>query len=165
MAIILQSETSNVENANSYISVEETISYFSIRGVDLTDFDGEDVEFACIKATDYIDLVDDYKSSILDEDQETQWPRKGYGIPVNIKKAAFEYAKIILVDGQELSPNLEYTDNGQNIKSEKVKIGPIEETITYKDDYKNNVSRSYAKADGYLKRYRSTSSSSYLIGR
>jgi len=152
MPFISQDNTGTVENANAYGTLDDFHNYFTDRGVESSDYDDENIEAALIQAADYIDFTFSFKFFKVSELQTTEWPRGKIGIPVAVIKASFEYAKLVL-DGTELFPSIDYDSSGQNVKSKKEKLGPIEESVTYKDDYTINTMRKYPKADKYLEAY------------
>jgi hypothetical protein len=150
--------------ANSYVSVEEFVSYWTDRGFDYTVYTTGAVQRALIKATDYIDLENKYyfKGYILEEDQPLAFPRQYLyvecrlieGIPEELKRATFEYAKRVLTgadDGNgELQPDGEDRDEtGAIIVKKFEKIGPIETETEYLAGTGSEV-RSYPSADKWL---------------
>lgn len=147
--------------ANSYVSVEEFAAYWTDRGFDYTVFATGAIQRALIKATDYIDLENKYyfKGYILEEDQPLAFPRDQLyvgcklieGIPDELKRATFEYAKRVLEsDTGELQPDGEDRDEtGAVIVKKFEKIGPIETETEYLAGTGSEV-RSYPSADKWL---------------
>lgn len=102
MAFIVETG-SIVAGATSYLSVADLDSYWSDRGVTLSETDAQK-EAALIIATQYVDLNNNWKGSIVSETQPRDWPRvdvyddEGRGIrsdeiPFQLKNAVAEYAK------------------------------------------------------------------------
>lgn len=97
MPLIIE-DGSIVENANSYLTVQEVRDFASARGYSLPNQDSE-VEVLVIKAMDYLEsLADKYKGvKTAPSEQELQWPRydvyveeqyvESYLIPKSIKNA------------------------------------------------------------------------------
>lgn len=163
MAFVVEDGTGTVEGANSYVSVEEFQTYWTDRGFDHTVFSTAAIQIALIKSTDYIDLNNYYyfKGYILEEDQPLAFPRQDLyvgcklieGIPEELKRATFEYAKRVLEgDGGngDLQPDGEDRDeSGAIIVKQFEKIGPIETETEYLAGTASEV-RSYPSADKYL---------------
>lgn len=150
--------------ANSYATLEEFADYWTDRGFDYTGFTTGAIQRALIKATDYIDLNNKYyfKGYILEEDQPLAFPRQNLyvacrlveGVPLDVKRATFEYAKRVLEgadDGNgDLQPDGEDRDEtGAIITKRFEKIGPIETETEYLAGTSSEV-RSYPVADKYL---------------
>jgi len=152
MPLIVQNATGTVEDANAYVTVDELIAYFNDRGFAADDFDTEEIEYSITNATDYIDYTFEYRSAKENTDQSTEFPRVQFGLPNDVKKACFEYARISL-EGVSLSPVFTYDDNGQEIKSTSVGVGPLKETIVYQDEGGKDSVKQHPKADKYLRKY------------
>ena len=76
MTLIVE-DGSIVENANSYVSVDDARTFASLRGVTLPASDAE-VEVLLIKATDFIEAQRlRFQGSKVNQDQALQWPRTG----------------------------------------------------------------------------------------
>lgn len=96
-------------NANAYVSVQEFIDFFTDRGDAVADTDSDLIQAAIIRATDYIDkrFGPVFKGEKEDEENGLEWPRLNAVyksgdvipsdvIPVLLKKATYEYAKIAI---------------------------------------------------------------------
>jgi len=161
MAFVVEDGTGTEPTANSYTSVEEFAEYWTDRGFDYTVYSTGAIQRALIKATDYIDLENKYyfKGYILEEDQPLAFPRQDLyvscklieGIPVELKRATFEYAKRVLEsDTGELQPDGEDRDEtGAVIVKKFEKVGPIETETEYLAGTGSEV-RSYPSADKWL---------------
>lgn len=129
-------------NSNSYLSVAEADQYFENHG-DPIAWTGSTVpqkEEALRLATQYIDTVygDIWVERRSSEAQSLDWPRAfvndrdGFAVesdivPQDVKDATAE-AAVRHREGTDLLPDI---DTPGGIKREKVKVGPIEEDITY----------------------------------
>lgn len=161
MAFVVESGDGLDPLANSYASVEEFSEYWTDRGFDYTVYTTGAIQRALIKATDYIDLENKYcfKGYILEEDQPLAFPRDGLyvqcvlieGIPAELKRATFEYAKRVLEsDSGDLQPDPDDRDEtGAVIVKKFEKIGPIETETEYLPGTGSEV-KSYPSADKYL---------------
>ena len=112
MTLIVE-DGSIVENANSYVSVDDARTFASLRGVTLPASDAE-VEVLLIKATDFIEAQRlRFQGSKVNQDQALQWPRTGVyvdGFEVASDSIPYELrnAQILLaIEAQEanLQPN------------------------------------------------------------
>lgn len=150
--------------ANSYTSVEEFAEYWTDRGFDYTVYSTGAIQRALIKSTDFIDLENKYyfKGYLLEEDQPLAFPRQNLyvgcklyeGVPDELKRAVFEYAKRVLQgadDGNgDLMPDGEDRDESGAIVLKKFeKVGPIETETEYLAGTGSEV-RSYPSADKWL---------------
>lgn len=129
ISIIVEDGTGK-EDANSYVSVSELISYASNRGVELSDSDS--TATLLIKASDYLESKN-YKGEKSYLLQALSWPRKNAYIdsnsespfpdnliPKQIKIAQMQLA-LIVESGVDLMPTL---NNSEIIIRDKV--GPLE---------------------------------------
>jgi len=118
MAFVFEVQDPDVptETANAYVSVADFKDYCDGRGYDYTTpaYSDADIQGAIVRATDYMDVRWTYAGLRYDDDQSTECPRKYVynkagnsvdGLPLNLKQACCEYAKIDLIDGLELAPN------------------------------------------------------------
>ena len=132
MAFVAEDGT-GLANANSYADVAFADAYFTDRGNTVWEALDEDVKKAkLISATDYIDMVFGrlFKSVPLTETQALAFPREAYdGIPVNVKKAASEYA--LRAASAPLAPDLAVDPSGYQISRKFEKVGPIEERTDF----------------------------------
>jgi hypothetical protein len=161
MAFLVEDGTGTVVGANSYVSVAEFSDYWTDRGFDYTIYATGAIQRALIKATDYIDLENKYcfKGYILEEDQPLAFPRDGLyvgcrlieGIPEELKRATFEYAKRVLEsDSGDLQPDPDDRDEtGAVIVKKFEKVGPIETETEYLPGTGSEV-KSYPSADKWL---------------
>jgi hypothetical protein len=164
MAFTVQDGSGLIAGANAYVSISYMTSYFSDRGLDITDFDDDAIQASIVKATDYMDFRfgPDLLGLRLEDAQTTEMPRQSAidnrgldfseSIPEDWKKACCEYAYREL-NSVTLAPDPVYDDTGQSIKSTKTKVDVIETSITYKDDYVKETIREYPKADMFVKPY------------
>lgn len=147
MALVVEDGTGK-SDAESYVSISEVDSYFSLRGV--ADWDGLPAspsptaaqEAILRKATEYIDstYAELFKGSRVVSDQALAWPRYGAevdgvtlasdALPVALKRATCEVAKLI-AGGEDVTPVLE---RGNRIKTKTETVGPISQRIAYADD-------------------------------
>lgn len=155
MALIVEDGT-GVAGANGYITVAELDDYWSCRNVTLSQTVPEK-EAAIIIATQYVDLNNSWKGSIVFGDQPLDWPRVGVvddegrpiasmTIPNQLKNAVAEYAKRQLT--ADIQPDV--TDEGA-LKKVKKKVDVIETEKEYQDNTGGYFGlRSYPLADKYL---------------
>jgi hypothetical protein len=148
--------------ANSYTTVQEWKNYWVDRGLDFSLYTDPDIEVALIRATDYIETQfrNRFYGYRLLADQPLSWPRTYVyvncvvieGVPLQVKRATFEYAKRALPDDADLLPDPADTDaTGQAIDKSKVKVGPIEKEITYSSSGAEVATLgSYPAADKWL---------------
>jgi len=136
MPFVVQDDTGLIADANAYISVQYFKDYHIDRsngivdpatGVDFTD---SKIQGAIVVATDYINAKPCFVTGSLTDTQTTIFPLdNGQGIPKSVKNATAEYALAQLFGGIELSAGFEVLNRW--ITSERSKVGPIEEEITY----------------------------------
>lgn len=143
-------------NANSYAGLEFADAYFGDRGnTEWSALTPEGKEQSLVRATDYIDRRFRFIGQPLKPDQALQFPRQGFGLPVNILKAACEYA--LRASTGPLAPDPAAGDpldpNGRSVASYTKTIGPLTTSISYFD--KDGVAVSdfphYPEADALLK--------------
>lgn len=139
MALIVQQEPP-VDGANSYAAVAAFKEYHSVRGVDLTPYGDPEIEFALIKATQYLDVRFEYVGYQYAKGQTTEWPRSSAydkrgdrldGIPTRVVWATCEYALRALATDLLADPDRDST--GRAVKSKSEQVGPIAETVVYQD--------------------------------
>jgi len=132
-------------DANSYVTVLEYQGYCADRGIDVTSETDEQIQSYLVNATDYIDLMYDFKGEETTTTQSLKFPRTydgvEYGVPTAIK-----YSVIELALAYRTNTNL-YSSNLQGLKSKKEKVGPIETAFEYRQEY----IQMFPKADNYLK--------------
>lgn len=140
MALLVQDSTGSVIGANAYLSVAAFKSYHDNRGNDYSAAANDDaIEFAIIKATDYLDQRFRYVGEKLGgRDQTTQWPRMNAwdrgryyitGIPNEVENATAEYA--LRAISSSLNPDPTRDDTGQTVQSVSESVGPIKESKTF----------------------------------
>ena len=147
-----------VPNANAYVTVAEFTAFHTDRGTDVSDFTTPDIQAAIVKATDYVDkrFGTRFVGDKHERSQSLQWPRlsawtlqddfiDGDEIPVELKRAIYEYAKLALY--LELLPvpvsnfnskdpvTGEVTQNtGGMLQRKREKVGPVEEDVWYSQE-------------------------------
>lgn len=157
MAFTVEDGT-GLEDANAFVGVTDFVSYWAERGLDLSDLDGELVQAAIVKATDYMELrfALKWKGIKLSIDQGIGWPRKyvynregavvaSDSVPKKVKAACYEYAKRALDAALLPDP----VDN-PNIISKTETIGPISTSITYAGGVSATKLQAYPSADMLL---------------
>ncbi len=161
MALIVQDDTGLIEDANSYVTLLEYKTYWSTRNIDLTTVDDKQLEADLITAREYADELHDYCGSKLNgRAQTTEFPRVNFyeddcstlieGVPVEMKNAQMEYAKLISVDGITLQPN---ENVGGSVKRTKEKVDVLEEEIEYFSAGQTGGVISYPVADKKIPEY------------
>ena len=127
MALIIEDGTI-VENANSFVTVQEARDYAAARGTTLPVADA-DVEYALVKAGDYLLSYESRLKGVrVDVNQTMIYPRQGVvlfdslvdetNIPKQLKDAQIVLASYA-ADGTELRP----VGTGREVRREEV--GPI----------------------------------------
>lgn len=140
MAFVVEDGTGTDPLANSYASVQEWKDYWVERGYDFSVYTDQQIGIALIAATDYLELVfrNEWHGCPLVYDQPLAWPRADVyvgdvlqeGVPKNLKRATFEYAKRAL--GAPLLPDPADRDaTGQQVMESHKKVGPIETRVKY----------------------------------
>lgn len=140
MALTVE-DGSVVAGADSYISVDFAQVYWEAHGLDATAFGEAALDVACRRATQYLDLVNDWKGCALSpETQALEWPRYGVvdhrnvylaedAVPLAVQEACAEYAfRALTVD---LMPDPELDDTGRSVVATREKIGPIDVSVEY----------------------------------
>lgn len=162
MSLVLEDGTGTDPLANSYASLVEFASYWTDRGFDYTVYTSPSIERSLIIATDYIDLNNGrwFKGYPIEDAQPLSFPRSCIyidgvlveGIPVQLKRATFEYAKRVLLLGAEvgLMPDpADRDETGATVSFKYEKIGPIETKTNYIVGSASSM-RSYPAADKWL---------------
>lgn len=156
--MFLLEDGTGLSASNSYASVAEWKAYWTDRAFDFSAYTDPNIQAALIKATDYIDtnFRNRFIGYILVETQALAWPRAlAYigcvvqtGVPINLKRATYEYAKRALTT--ILLPDPADTDaTGQLIAATEKTVGPI----TIKNSYASVGAlsfHSYPAADKWL---------------
>jgi hypothetical protein len=158
MALVVEDGT-GLDDANSYVSVAAFKQYWDMRGFDHSPYDTLQIEVALVRATDYHDVrwgeyLFGHRST---SEQTLQWPRRcvyddrGYsieGIPLKLKNAICEYARIELEDPGALGRAPITNETGLDVKASKVVIGPIEESFEFQEGaIANDFAQSFPLAD------------------
>lgn len=140
MAFIVQNDSGNVENANSYVDLTFADSYFALTSNSTwSGLSSSAKQILLIKASSYADdrFRLNYMSIMLNKDQSTEFPRypyanyQGYmveGIPDLFKQAICEYALFANSNSFYLDPS--YSNEGTVI-SKSSTVGPISTSVTY----------------------------------
>mgnify|MGYP003386685953 CR=1 FL=1 len=138
MAFIVQVDTP-VTSANAYVDAAYFVAYHTDRGTDVSTYLTANIQFAIVRATQYLDVRFEYIGQRVLNTQELEWPRqfvyddKGYsvaGMPPAVKKATCEYALraltiALLADPTGLDPS------GRSLKSKEEAVGPIVEKVEF----------------------------------
>jgi len=112
--MIVIEDGSVVSGANSYITLTDARNYATQRGVALPTDDAQ-LEALVIRASDYLDLIDDFVGSPSALDQDLQWPRTSFsGIPRKLVVAQCE----LVIEGQ--SKDLMPSSEGREVLSENI---------------------------------------------
>lgn len=136
--MLTQTDNGSVDNANSYAEAADFRTYFADRGVDVDVYSDAQVEAALVIATEYLDSRFNFVGVKTRFGQRTAWPRTSAydsddllrsGIPVEVKEAAYEYARAQLAGELEPAPDRDST--GRSVQSKSSTVGPISESITY----------------------------------
>lgn len=141
MVFNLQDDSGQVVGANAYISVQYFTDYHNDRGMDVSDYEVDQIKSSIVKSTDYADrrwgLL--FPGSKLNgRSQSTQWPRSnaqdrdGYrvaGIPLEMKDAIAEYTLRDLNGTLVSDPVTDKT--GRQVSGKETKVGPITTKVSY----------------------------------
>jgi len=144
-----------VENANSYQTVGAFRNYWLDRNVEITEEDAA-VQAALVICTQYVDLSNSWRGTIVDDDQTLDFPRYGVyddedrwidqtTIPSRLINAVNEYAKKHLVS--EISP--EFLADGDIIEKSS-ELGSLKSKVVYDEGSKRLV-RAIPMADNWLR--------------
>ena len=137
MTLILQNDSGSVSDANAYIDVAFFKAYHESRGFIASNSDA-DISTAIVRATDYIDTRFNFIGYRAVYGQSTQWPRSNAvnrdrglesDIPLVVKRATAEYAKIALE--QVLNPNPDRDGSGAAVLSRSESVGPLSESVRF----------------------------------
>jgi hypothetical protein len=155
--LLVQDDFGSVVGAVAYIDRLYLLDYFTARGIDLSSYTDEALEAAIVKATDYLDQRFQFVGFKARLEQRTKWPRiaaedvDGWirtGIPVEIKEATAEYARIALT--VTLNPTPTRDASGALITSISKTVGPISKSVTFAGSGSFQLP-SYPVADSRLK--------------
>lgn len=158
-----------LEDANALVSVAGFLNYWADRGLDLSDTDGELIQAAIVKATDYMELrySQKWKGIKTVATQGVSWPRKRIytregiavaddAVPKKVMAACYEYTKRAL--DAELLPD---PVGNANIVSQTETVGPISTSITYAGGISATKLQAYPSADMLLLEYLGETPGSY----
>ncbi|PHR58809.1 MAG: hypothetical protein COA47_10410 [Robiginitomaculum sp.] len=159
MAFLVE-DGSTVDGANSYSTVADADTYHTDRNnVTWLALSTAAKQAALIKASDYIDQRFSFIGWRRTKEQGLDWPRfDAYddddflldGVPPEVLKAVAEYALLTATAPLFLTPT--YAASGQDIKTTRKKVGPIDITTTFQDapSSTKNTIRELPEADNYL---------------
>lgn len=159
MAFVVEDGTGK-SDANAYIDVTFYRSYFADRGVDVTAEQDADIQGRIIQATDYIELrwQGRLKGSPISQTQALHFPADAVYIgctlqpsdevPVNVKKACAELARLAKSGPLWVTPTVDPT--GQTLASKREKIGPLEREWGYLAG-STSTTRPFPAADRYMR--------------
>ena len=165
MSLIVEDGT-GLATSNSYVTVDEANTYFTARGntvwADVATTDLK--QGALIRATDYIETRWGQRFKGAFEFPETpqalSFPRINLrdkqgtlitGIPVNLKRAVFEYALKALSDTLFLEPVLD--DTGMSLIKKRTKTGLVEKEVAYAVGSSPSTIKPIASADLLIQPY------------
>lgn len=176
MSFIVQDPDAPKSDANAYLTVAEWKAYFDDRGITYTASDTE-IEYAIVRATDFIDSRWTFAGSREDADQSTECPRSGvydpmnglelYGYPDELKEACAEYSKSV-TDGTSLYPSPNVDATGRSIKMSRKKVAVLERETEY---FQGSMSPnkipwiSHPLGDGKMKKTRLLAPTRRTLGR
>lgn len=111
--MLIEQTNDGLANAETYVSVDAFERYMTMRGITVN----KDPEQLLILAMDYLEARN-YAGEHLNDKQNTLFPKKGVGVPVDIKKA--QMALAVIADSSDLMPNTLPDD--VMIKREKIDV-------------------------------------------
>jgi hypothetical protein len=138
MAFVVQGDVP-VTSANAYVDAAFFVTYHTDRGTDVSSHSTDEVQFAIVRATQYLDLRFEYIGERSLSNQELEWPRQfAYddrgnsvaGLPVVVKWATCEYALRALTASLIADPS-QADDSGRAVKVREEAVGPIVEKVEY----------------------------------
>lgn len=160
--LVVEDGTGTNPTANSYGSVQEWKDFWTEVGYDFSAYADPDIEVALVRAARYIEVRFRncfYGWMLEPETQPLAFPRYGFclpsgvpvdGVPINLKKAQFEYAKRALPETAELMPDPADTDaTGMVIRRKSTEVGPIKKSLEYAGSGARQLQR-YPAADKWL---------------
>lgn len=157
MAFVVESGV-GLSNANAYLSVADFKSYHDDRGQSYASYSDSQIQYAIIKATDYLDYRFTFIGIRRLETQSLEWPRLNafYSdgrmaslVPVEVQEACAEYAFRAL--SATLAPDPIYDDSNSLIANKTSKVGPLEVTKEYSRGGNPVMFRAYPAVDMRLK--------------
>lgn len=159
MALSVQNDDGDVEDAVAYVSVTDFKAYHTLRGNSLTEYTDAAIETAIVRATDYLDGRFRYVGQKANGfEQATEWPRieayyRNYesivGVPKAVLDATCEYGFRALSAALVPDPSRGATGGVVKSMSEKVE-GAVERSVTYADGSERFTMPEYPAADAKL---------------
>lgn len=167
MAFVVEDGT-GLSNATAYISVAYFKSYHDDRRHDPPIWaSDEDIQGAIVKASDFIDRRwrRKFKGQRFSVSQTLEFPRiNAYyfdgrtiaGNPAEVQQATAELAMRVLETSSDKSkrtlvPDPEYDAKNRDIVEESVSVGPLRQTVRYRDDGVITSWREYPAIEGLLR--------------
>lgn len=140
MAFLVQDDNGTVSGANAYADLTYVREYHADRGLDLSSPGTSDaaLQVAIVKATDYLDKRWVFPGERLNQDQDTEHPRRdlydrsGYlvtGIHRAVKQAVAELAQRALTQSLLSDPTRD--DSGRTVLSKREEVGPLKDAVEY----------------------------------
>jgi len=172
MAFVVQDPDVPASDANAYISVQYFKDYHEDRGNVYTATDTE-IQYAIVRATDYIDSRWTFAGSREDADQSTECPRSGVydpatdlevTYPEELLEACAEYA-LATIGGTSLYPTANIDASGKDVKKYRRKADVIEREVEFFAAGGSNSWLSYPLADGKMKATKLLMSQRRTLGR
>lgn len=154
MAFVTEDGT-GLANANSFVTQAEADAYFEDRANTVWEDTDDDVKLASlVRSTDYINNRFVFKGSKFLDTQALEFPRLYAGVdgaqmPEKLKRATYEYA--LRAISAALAPDPEFDDRNLQVESFTQKVGPLEESVTYKSGGQLTLFRAYPEADMLLR--------------
>lgn len=171
MSFIVQDPDAPKADANGYITADEFKTYHDDRNNTYTASD-TDIEYAIVRATDYIDTRWTFAGYRDDLDQSTECPRSGVysqrngllldGYPEELKEACAEYAMASLAGTLYATANVD--TSGKSVKKIRKKADVLEKETEYFNPSKTAWT-AFPVADGKMKRTRLLASTRRTLGR
>lgn len=163
MPIVVE-DGSGLANANSYASHAGYVAYWTERGAVPAEAQAV-IEAALIKATDYLGIRFTWKGIRSTSSQALDWPRLcAYGmptaeypcgvplegVPLEVERATYEYAKRALA--APLAPDPTVSATGVALTRTKRKVGPIETEDEFTGSSASSTTfKPYPAADNLLR--------------
>lgn len=138
MAFVVQGDVP-IASANAYVDAAYFSAYHADRGTDVSSYTTADVQFAIVRASQYLDVRFEYIGERVSSNQELEWPRQfAYddrgnsvvGVPIAVKYAICEYALRALTVALLADP-IQADESGRPVKVREEAVGPIVEKIEY----------------------------------
>ena len=174
MAFVVQDPDAPKSDANAYIDVAEFKAYHDDRGNTYTASDTE-IQYAIVRATDYIDSRWTFAGYRDDLDQSTECPRSGVysqrngllldGYPEELKEACAEYALATISGTSLYSTQANVDPSGKSVKKYRRKADVVEKEVEFFAAGSSNSWLSYPLADGKMKMTQLLISQRHTLGR